>query len=376
MRANGPETWERYRETELRRAEPLLRQAGFILDETQVHIKGERYLTKERDVGGGGLKLVLTGRRTSDSVRVIIKVSSDPQGIKEIERERACRTKVHTINFALRTFKTPEELYYGRHGDLVISITAYVEQERSFFEHALDEQFFLALRALETQEGVHATTHSHAAIIEDTFGSIGAAYYLSQFGSFVNDISRALPDRTELIGLLEDAQSMLDENRTIIERYSGFLTHADFVPNNLRVANNDIFLLDFSSVHFGNKYESWARFVNFMVHHNPKLEHALSEYVRANRGAEEHFVLRLMRIYKIGFLLAYYAKALEKTSGNLRILTEHRLRLWSEAMQAILHDRPISHEIVASYVEELHKLRSEDERARQKELLGPQEIGV
>ena len=39
-----------------------------------------------------------------------------------------------------------------------------------------------------------------------------------------------------------------------------------------------------------------------MVHHNPDLEKILSEYVRANRGEEEYLSLRLMRVYKLGFL--------------------------------------------------------------------------
>lgn len=370
MKSNEHLDWEHYRETELRKVQPVLERIGFALDEKQVHIVGERYLTKARDVGGGGLKLVLTGRRVVDNMRVIIKISSDPQGIKEIERERVCRTKVHQIDFALRVFKTPKELYYARHGNHVISITAYIEQERSFFEHALDEQFFLALRALETQEGVHATTHTHAATIRDTFGIMSAEQYLTQFESLKKDTLQALPNRAELARLFERAQALLSTHRTLIARYCGFLTHADFVPNNIRVANRDIYLLDFSSIHFGNKYEGWARFLNFMIHHNPELERALSDYVRADRGAEEYLSLRLMRIYKIGFLLAYYAQALEKTDGNLHTLTERRLTLWSEAMEALLDDRPVSREIVDSYEEDLHKLRSEDEKARQQELLG------
>lgn len=374
--SNNQSSWEHYRETELRKVEPVLTKAGFALDKEQVHTKGERFLTKTRDVGGGGLKLVLLGRRVLDSTRVVIKASSDPQGIKEMERERTARAKVNQIPFALHSFKTPEELYYARHGDLVISITKYIEQERSFFEHSLQEQFFLALRSLETQEGVHATTLAHAADIQKTFGVMSVADYLAKFSQFKKEALAALPERTTLAKLFTAAERLLVSSKTLLERYGGFLTHADFVPNNLRVADHDIYLLDYSSIHFGNKYESWARFLNFMLQYNPELEHVLIDYVRTNRGAEEYLSLRLMRIYKIGFLLAYYAQALGKTEGNLHTLTEWRLTLWSAAMQAMIDDRPISPEIVAAYMRDLDTLRSADEKARQKELLGGNKIGV
>ena len=63
---------------ELAGARPMLEQLGFILDTTQVHTGGERYLMS-------GHKLVLTGRRTSDNKRVVIKVSSYA---KRLQRDR------------------------------------------------------------------------------------------------------------------------------------------------------------------------------------------------------------------------------------------------------------------------------------------------
>jgi hypothetical protein len=376
MISNGAQEWAKYRDAEMQQVEPVVKQAGFVLDTQQVHTAGERYLTKTRDVGGGGLKLVLTGTRITDGKRVIIKASSDPQGIAEIERERTSRTKVNSLDFALRAFKTPEELYYAKRGDLVISVTEYIEQDRAFFEHSLSEQFFLSLRALENQEGAHATTEGHTETIADAFGITSAEDYLSQFATFKKEAVTALPNHAVLHDLFTSAENLLRESATLVARYCGFLTHADFVPNNLRVANRDIYLLDYSSIHFGNKYEGWARFLNFMIHHHPALEKSLVDYVRNNRGREEYLSLRLMRIYKIGFLLSYYAQALQKTEGNLRTLTEWRLKLWSEAMQALLEDRPVSRDIIDSYVADLHALRSEDERARQKELLGVEKLGV
>lgn len=371
MGANERAYWEEYRTRALHAIEPVLGRLGFMLDERQVHLGGERFLmTGKRDVGGGGQKLVLTGTRITDGARVVIKASNEPQGIAEVERERRCREVLHAIDFAVRAFKTPHELYYGTHGDYVISVTEYIEQERGFIEYPLEEQFFLALRALETQEGVHATTSSHTNIIKTVFGMVEAADYLRNFETFTERVHTTLPERVELVMLFKKAGTFLSTHRTTIERYSGFLTHADFVPNNLRVKGHDIFLLDYASIHFGNKYESWARFLNFMVHHNPALERLLVTYVQKNRSEEEYVSLRLMRVYKLGFLLAFYAESLKKTSGDLQELIERRITLWSAVMQAVLEDKPTPHEVVESYLSELERLRSDDEKARQKELLG------
>ena len=371
MHTTEREAWDAYREEELRRITPIIANLGYTLDVTQVHTGGERFLMAgARDVGGGGLKLVLTGRDTKSGKRVVIKVSNSTQGIAEIERERECREVLHKLEFASRAFRTPQELVYTKEGPYVISITSYIEQERAFIEHSLDEQFFLALRAFETQEGVHATTFSHAQTIKKTFGMVGVQEYLDTFESFRNRAVTNDPDNTMVRETLERGSEFLQTNKTVIERYSGFLTHADFVPNNLRVSGRDLFLLDYASIHFGNKYESWARFLNFMIHHNAQLEQTLAGYVRENRGEEEYLSLRLMRVYKIGYLLAFYTEALHKTSGNLHELTVRRIDLWTRAMDAILKDMPVPEEVVASYVAELDRLRSEDEKARQKEILG------
>ena len=70
--------WEEYRESEMREVAPILEELGFSLDETQVHTAGERFLMAgARDVGGGGYKLVLLGKRRSDGMRAVIKVSSE-----------------------------------------------------------------------------------------------------------------------------------------------------------------------------------------------------------------------------------------------------------------------------------------------------------
>ncbi len=323
-----------------------------------------------RDVGGGGKKLVLTGRRTSDQERVVIKVSSDPAGIKEIERERNTRTTLHKLEFASHAFHSPKELLFEMHGPYRVYITAYIEEARSFFEHSLDEQFFLALRALETQEGVHATTEKHAAAVHGTFGMTDADTYIASYRNFAEEARIANQGDTVMANELDRGERFLEAHRTVIARYCGFLTHADFVPNNMRVSGNEIFLLDYASMHIGNKYESWARFINFMIHHNTKLEELLIRYVRENRGEEEFLSLRLMRVFKLAFLLRYHTQALHQSTGDLYKLIQQRIIFWTAALTAVLDDKPVPQEIIDTYVGHMEALRSEEEKARQRQMLG------
>lgn len=364
-------TWEKYRDTELNAVRPILATLGYAIDDQQVHISGERYLMAgARDVGGGGKKLVLTGEHIPDHKRVIIKVSSSIAGIAEIERERNTRTTLHKLEFALRTFYSPEEMLFEMHGPYRIYITAYVEEARSFFEHSLDEQFFLALRALETQEGVHATTERHAASVRKSFGMMHAEEYIASYKQFAEEARIANPNDAVMAAELARGEKFLEAHRTIVARYCGFLTHADFVPNNMRVSGNEIFLLDYASMHIGNKYESWARFINFMIHHNAKLEELLVRYVRENRGTEEFLSLRLMRVFKLAFLLRYHTQALHQSVGDLHKLIEQRIIFWTAALTAVLDDKPVPQEIIDTYVGHMEALRSEEEKARQRQMLG------
>ncbi|MBI5405878.1 hypothetical protein HY972_02480 [Candidatus Kaiserbacteria bacterium] len=370
--------WEEYRLAELCAATSILQSLGYKLDSEQVHIGGERYLmARARDVGGGGRKLVLFGRDTKSGARVVIKVSSDPAGIAEIERERNARALLTKIKFASHAFFTPREILFVRRDPFVIAIIEYIEQERPFFARPVDEQFFISLHAFETQEGVHATTSEHARIIRDTFGMVSAGDYLAQFEEFRRSATAHDPGNAELAETFARAAEFLAQHRTTIERYGGFLTHTDFVPNNLRIRGRDFYLLDYASIHFGNKYESWARFTNFMIQHNRPLALALARYVRENRGEEEYLCLRLMRVYKMGFLLKFYAEALERAEGPLLELTRARVAFWIAAAQAVLDDTPLAPEIIEAYLKRQGELRTPDERQRQREMLGAgQEIRV
>lgn len=365
--------WEAYVHKEMHALSPVIAELGYTLDSAQVHTGGERFLmVRPRDVGGGGKKLVLSGTRKSDGARAIIKISSDPAGQREIEREREARSVLHTLNFARRTLHTPAEFLFLRRGKYLISITEYIAQENPLFARPLEKQFFLMLQALEVQERVHATTYAHADVIRKTFGIATADDYLREFELFRASAIVNAPEHASLLGVFARASEILHAHTTDIARYCGFLTHADFVPNNIRITDSTIYLLDCASLHFGNKYESWARLLNFMIHHNPRLESALAHYVRENRGEEEYLVLRLMRIYKIGFLLMYYAQALGRTEGPLHTLTQERLSFWTDAMETLCNDTFVSPERIASYLEKQQSLRSDEERARQREMIGQQ----
>ena len=46
---NQKEHWEKYRDKEIARIVPTLNSIGVTLDETQVHVSGERYLQSDKN---------------------------------------------------------------------------------------------------------------------------------------------------------------------------------------------------------------------------------------------------------------------------------------------------------------------------------------
>ncbi len=354
--------WEGYKKKELDKVLPIIKKLNFRLDEKQVHINGERYLMS-------GHKLVLNGFSNINNQRVVIKLSSQPEGIREIKHERKCRIVLHNkIDFAYRTFFSPKEILFIKKEGYIIFITSYVDQKKPFTSYSFEEQFFLALRAFETQEGVHATAYSHDKIIHNVFGIFTPQKYINSFKEFSENAVSNDYKNTRLSSALKKTFNFLSANKYIIELYSNFFTHTDFVPHNFRIVGRNIYLLDHSSVYFGNKYESWARFLNYMIIYNPKLQSALSGYVKQNRGPEEYLSLRLMRLYKIGFLLQYYTGTLKKTSGDLNKLNKERVSFWIRILELILADNEIADEIVKKYCHRRDMLRSHEEKERQKEL--------
>ncbi len=361
------QAWKKYQEHELSILTPVLEKLGFELEPLQPHAGGERYLMQAVTTASGK-KLILLGRRTQDGMRVVIKTTNDENGIRELEHERECRRVLQEINFAYQVFHSPVELFFGECEGRRISIQQFIEQESTFLARPLKEQFALALKAFKAQEGAHATTYGHERLIKKTFGTRSAVEYLRAFEEFKKNTLHAFPSDTATRDLLDEASKQLTEGRETIGQYCGFLTHTDFVPHNIRVKDGEIYLLDHSSLRFGNKYEGWARFLNFMTLYNPPLERALTEYIRLNRTPEESISLKLMRIYRLGEIIWYYTSTLKNCSGDLRTLNEERIRFWTRILAAVLRDETVSTKVLDDYRRTRDALRSEDEKLRQKDL--------
>lgn len=358
---SSKQDWEEFRRLELANATPLLRSLGFELDATQVHIGGERYVS-------AGRKLVLLGTRQGDGLRVVVKISRDPHSVAEIRREVRYRQLLERIPFAYHVFQSPPVVLYDQVQGFTVLVTAFVEQERPFLSRPLAEQFFFALKAFEGQEGAHGTTFGHVYSIRRAFGLWNAARYRATLARYLGDVASFPGLDGQVARTLAQGYELLEASAEIVERYSGFLTHWDFVPHNFRVRGHDLYLLDHSSIRFGSKYEGWARFVNFMSLYNPALEGALVGYVSANRGAAELLALKLMRVYRLAELVWHYVGTLRAAEGNLRTLNQLRVGFWAEALRVVLADRTLASSTIEAYRGERDRLREDDEKLRQVDL--------
>ncbi len=372
MITNTKEEWNKYCTQTLALLSPELKNLGYTLYEKQPHIIGERFLTRPI---AGGRKLVLIGKNIKSGRKVIIKVSNEPLGIEELEHERNCRTVLHNIKFAYQVFHLPKELLFKKPditSGFAIAITEFIEQDQSFITRTIKEQFALILKALKAQEEAHATTYEHIKLVRETFGKMHASDYNEKVQIYSQDIIGLVPQVNtsykKLNLLTEKSIAFLYQHQEILDQYGGFLTHWDFTPQNFRVNDGEIYMLDNSSLRFGNKYEGWARFINFMTLYNPPLADALVEYVRINRTPEEFLSLKLMRIYRFVELIRYYTAWLSSTNGDLRILTEARIAFWTKGLECVLDDTVMPIEIINQYKHIRDTLRSEDERQRQKGL--------
>ncbi len=346
--------WDQYVTRERARLLPLLSERGVVLDQHQPNVIGERYLMQSISTTSGK-KITLFGT-LKDGTRVVIKATSDPRGAAEIEEERVARRTLDTLQFAAERFYAPREVYYFKAGGLTVSIQDYIEQTSPFIERPLKEQFALALQGFKTQEGAHATTYSHMQSIARVFHIWESKEYLSAAHEFAQT------------GSTEDAYGALTHHARTIDQYAGFLTHSDFVPHNVRVKDGHLYLLDHSALRFGNKYESWARFINFMVLYNPPLADALLVYVEKNRLPGEYESLRLMRIYRGIEIVAYYTRLLARSEGSLKELNRERVAFWRALLVSAVARQPLHPEIRTAYMAKRDALRTPDEKLRQKGL--------
>lgn len=367
LNTNEEKNWQEYKKHELAGVLPILTKLGLQIDDAQPHISGERYLMQAVTTKSGR-KLILTGHLTNNGQRVIIKVTSDKAGMRELEHDQKCRQALKQIRFAYQVFFSPKEILFTKRNGYTISVHTFIEQECMFLERPVPKQFSLALKAFKAQESAHATTYRHKRIVRKNFGFINTSGYLKNFAKFKRNIILRNGKNETLAQNLENAQKFLETNRETIEQYCGFLTHTDFVPHNIRISEGKIYLLDHSSLRFGNKYEGWARFLNFMTLYNQPLEKVLVQYVKDNRAPEELLSLKLMRIYRLGEIIWYYVNTLDKSSGNLHTLNRKRIDFWSCILEAVLNNTPVSKDVIENYKQTRDSLRGEEEKQRQKEL--------
>ncbi len=358
MDATKQTGWRELYRKELVSLTPIIEKLGFTLDEEQPHISGERFLMTRN-------KLVLSGTNAHGQ-KVIIKAADHPDGHKEIKREKDARDTLASVSFASDVLTFPREHYFGEIGKHLFLVTEYISQEKVFVEHTLEEQFFMAIRAFEAQESFHATTFEHLKKVGSVFPIHYSQDYIDSFKEFITGVTKIEPDSV-IEAVMQQAEEFLLSHKITLDKYANHLVHTDFVPHNFRVHNRKLYMLDAAAVEFGNKYEGWARFLNYMVIHNPDLESLLSDYIANNRDKEEALSLRLMRVYKVGYLIEYYARSLPKTEGDLHELTRKRMVFWHRVLESLLEDKKVPRDIIDEYKGKRDSLRSEEEKKRQKE---------
>lgn len=360
------EAWKAYCEKEIAKLTPLLASYGITLSTAQPHISGERFLMQAITTSSGK-KLILLGEDAGG--KVVVKASNNPNGIGELIHERNCRDVLNKLDFAAEIFNTPTEVAFIEKDGYVISVQRYIDQPKNFLERTIEEQFMLALHAFKDQESAHAATFKHRKAIAKVFGIRNKMTYLDAFQKFTKEVPVYLTDRTDIHQLLSRAAEILTERQHVIEQYCGFLTHTDLVPHNIRITEDKtIYLLDYSSLTFGNKHEGWARFINFMALYNPPLKRALEQYIQDNRSKEERESLHLMRIYRLGEIIYYYSRTLEKSEGDLLQLNSARVDFWSKVLKHTLDNEDVPDSVIEDYTTLRDSLRSEDEKKRQQNL--------
>ena len=355
--------WTEYLKSELPKIAALIAPYGITLNNDQPHTKGERFLMQALTTTSGQ-KLILLGTETKTGQKVVVKATNDLSGRQEIAHERNCRTLLHQVDFSYDTFHSPTEIIFLEKKGYTIFVTEFIEQNSSFLDRSLAEQFSFALRALKAQESTRATTAKHIAQIKRVFGSRNSDDYLRMFDAFLitSKVKFGVPEVTTT---LERAFEKLSASKERVAQYDNFLTHTDFVPHNFRISGDTLYLLDFSSLRFGNKHEGWARFLNFMTLYNPALEELLISYIEQNRSTEERESLQLLRLFRLGEIIAYYTNTLEKSTGNLRTLNQVRIHFWAEVLKAELNNERVTRDFVDVYRNTRDELRSDEEKMRQ-----------
>jgi len=343
---------------ELKSLSKILLDLGYKLEENQPHISGERVIMSIN-------KLVLVGRN-KENKRVVVKCGKDRNKKNEILTEKKIRDYISNLDYTRGNILIPKEISVEKRDGYLFFITEYVEQEKIFVNHSPEEQFHMILRVLDGQEIFHLTTYKHIKEAQKIFNIWDSKKYIKNLKLMIENINKKTNNFTEIKNILRDAQDTVSKNKTTIDTYCCLLIHNDLVPHNFRINDGQIYILDYSSIHFGNKYETLARFINYMLIHNYRLSQRLIKFVK-NKGQKEYECLKIMRIYKIVFLLNYYLNLLGETSGNLSELTRVRIKFWSLVLDFLMKDVEISEKDHSEYIKKRDSLRSEEEKERQRE---------
>lgn len=337
----------------------ILMPLGFKLDDYQPHINGERKLKSLS-------KLVLVGTDINGG-KVIIKTSNRASEKKRILAERKIGQELKKLTEATRGLLVPEEILFTEKEDFSLFITRYIEQPKVFVAHSLREQIEMIKRELESYEKLDIET-SKKILNKKSLACpiVREEDYRYELDNQIKLINSNYRDN-KLKQTLETAKDIFNKNSHLIPRFSHYLVHEDFCPHNFRVNDKKIYTLDHTAINFGNKYLAWARFLNYMVIHNPTLERKLVRDLEKNRTSDEARCLQLFRIYKTVFLIMYYVKTSQKTSGKLLKLTKLRINFWHNFLTKLIQDKTLTKVELANYIRQRDSLRSGEEKNRQRE---------
>lgn len=352
------QTWEAFVAKEIETLTPLVNRLGYELSAEQPHVSGERYLMS-------GQKVVLVGHDTETRAPVIIKSSKEPGAIREIEAERSAKRTLSKLPFTYQPLLAPDELSYENRNGRVTVIIEFIAQPEPFLSLPLREQFDLVIGAFDMLASAHAATDRHIKHIRNIFGRWGATDYQWSLEAFLTALVGCETFAPSLAVTLRSVRTELTKNAEDIERYCGFLTHDDFALHNFRFRDGMVYLIDQSSLRFGNKHESWARLLNYLILYNRELERAILRHVELNLSPEEARSLRLMRMYKLIELLTYHCHAARTSSGNDQTLSQARVAFWTDVLTNILEKDDVPDERVDEYKNIRDELRSPEEKARQ-----------
>ena len=342
---------------QVKKTSALLEKLGFVVAEKQLHIFGEREVLSQE-------KLVLEAFDAQNK-KVMVKCSNTKAGIREIKKEKKIRDSLTTVSYSNDSIALPREVFYGSKNGYLFFITEFIPQDKIFVEHSLKEQFFMAMTLFERQESFHATTSEHLRSVQRTCSIFKKDTYIQNILFFYKKLQtyKNITVQNEL----KRGFDFFIKNADIIDTYCGYLIHEDIVPHNFRIKNNQLYILDYSSLQYAHKYESWARFLNYMVIHNPSLEQMIKKYLRTKRSEREYRSLQVMRIYKLFQLLFFYNNLLAKVDGNLLKLTKIRIAFWAGLIKHVIADTDMPKGVLRDYKAKRDRLRTSGEKERQRE---------